>query len=196
MELPSLPELGCLRIRVHSSPSPRLSWRQNSSSSLQGPQAKGLSSSEVCRFVYNGELWTKHSLSQCSSRGYLRVTGQTGSKVGPCWRQKTEGRVFGASVSDWWPLMREVKQTWAASSGEDMPAELSHGLRAPGVLAGGFQSVPLARKLGQIWVKGVVAVMSLLGEMHNTIDTEWKPSLHSTEQTSTAVTRGSSENNL
>lgn len=44
------------------------------------------------------------------------------------------------------------EESWQA--GEDMSSGLSAGVRIPGVLARGFQSAPLARKLGQIWVKG------------------------------------------
>lgn len=51
------------------------------------------------------------------------------------------------------------EQFWQA--GEDMSSGLSAGVRIAGVLARGFQSVPLARKLGQIWVKGAGGVCLL-----------------------------------
>lgn len=67
------------------------------------------------------------------------------------WKPKTEERVFRVSVSD---SNEEGSEEESWQAGEDMSSGLSAGVRIPGVLARGFRSVPLARKLGQIWVKG------------------------------------------
>lgn len=51
------------------------------------------------------------------------------------------------------------EESWQA--GEDTSSGLSAGVPIPGVLARGFQSGPLARKLGQILVKGGVGLFLL-----------------------------------
>lgn len=123
---------------------------------------EGLSSSEVCKFVYNGELWTQHTVSQCSSCGYLRVMGQTGSKgEGLCWRQKTEDRLFSLYVT---ALIRK-SSTQAASSGRVLTSRQRHALWAEqwvctsGVLAGGSTSAHKQESWGKSGQKGVMVCL-------------------------------------
>lgn len=78
------------------------------------------------------------------------------------------GRKILQSLSEGSQAHRLLQWEGSWQAGEDMSSGLSSGVHIPGVLAGDFQPVPLARKLGQIWVKGARrGAMSASGGIHN-----------------------------
>lgn len=130
-----------------------------------GFSSKG--SSEVCRFVYNGErsMASLNAAPEAISKSLVRLVKKRTVL------EAENRRFFSVSVSDSLDERSQAHRLlrWEGSwqAGEDMFSELSCGLWTPGVLAWGSQPGPLTRKRGQIWVKGVLVVMSALGEICN-----------------------------